>query len=355
MMKTLKLISVPIIIPMIIFGLFSSSSFFPKPPVKMNDSLIPGLNTWKEVHHVITDKEVTVRGFKENHPKEPAAFYYNGYYYVAVAVWNKYGGGFAPKGSRVTDKEVVLLCSKSWKGPFTQISQVTENPGTYMHTPGIYIDQNDELYVFFSDKSGGGNDIHLKHAPVNNIPESPSDWIDEGVVLSGEEYRDPCFIRGPNGKNYLFVTDGSLVGSPVSRFESDNMENWSNKVENIYDQSNRSNEGVDFVPKGNDKGYWLITIDGAGKNLYGIAGESENLLAPKFKGKYRVSGSGVLNGKKRSWYSKWAAHFDYVYESGKMNIHQDEEHHIAFFEAGNGTEFSVGVANASLKGSRKAE
>ncbi len=32
-----------------------------------------------------------------------------------------------------------------------------------------------------------------------------------------------------------------------------------------------------------------------------------------------------------------------------MNIHQHEGNHIAFFEAGNGSEFSVGVANASLK------
>ncbi len=92
------------------------------------------------------------------------------------------------------------------------------------------------------------------------------------------------------------------------------MVDWGNKVENIYDKSNRSNEGVDFIPKVNDQGYWLITIGGSGENLYEIAGESDCLLAPKFKGKYRVSGSGVINGIKKSWYSKWAAHFDYVYE-----------------------------------------
>lgn len=292
------------------------------------------INDWLSAEQVVTPADVDV-GFTEHHPKEPAAFRHEGRYFIAAAVWDAYDP------SNLTDKEVVILTSDAPGGNFTQVSRVTSNAGTFMHAPCPIVDESGELWVFYSDKSGGSNDIAVKHAPALDLPSDPGGWTDEGVVISNA--RDPGLIRSGDGTYYAFYTHDS--NNTIYRQEGTDLVSWSGATE-VYTEAN--NQAADVIPKVGG-GYWLTVTAYNGSSYHAVAGESSSLTG-SFTGRTPICQVGALNGVQKSWYSEWTTHFGYPRgNTGKDLITADGDA-FAYFEGGDGSSFSIGIAVSDTSG-----
>lgn len=290
------------------------------------------INNWISVEKVLGPNDVDV-GFTEHHPKEPAACEYNGTYYLVAAVWDGYSAN---------DKETVLLSSDYQTGGFTQISQVTNKDGVFMHAPFVMVDGSGELWVFISDKEGGGNDIRARHAPVDNIPSNPGGWTDEGIVISSA--RDPVIVRS-GSTYYCFYTDEAGANGTISRQESTDLVNWSNEVENVYDSAN--NQGPHPIPKADGSGdWWMVNTAYDGEAFYAVAGEASSLTANEFTGTYEVMLRGSIAGIRRSWYSDWTSHLGYIQTNDSADLVEKNGDAVAYFEGGDGSQHYVGWARS---------
>ncbi|WP_276256586.1 hypothetical protein [Halomontanus rarus] len=290
------------------------------------------LQNWVRVEQVITAETVDV-GFDEHHPKEPAAASHNGCIYVACAVWDAYA--FPP-----SDKEVVLCMADDPAGAFTQACQVTADASIVSHAPAVLVDDGD-LWVLYSryEKRNSGNDVYAKRAPVSDIPTDPDGWIDEGRIFT--DARDPGVLRIADDRYYLVAKDergpGVVgVGGPsLTDLSRDH-------AKTVY--TNSFGEAPDIVPKASSDGYWLVTAEGVGEGpRLSVAGEAES-PTDEFKGYYALGTHRSLNGISEPFHSQWTLHHDYCHEAGGRTIHRPNGEVLAYFEGGDGTQFSVGVA-----------
>jgi len=296
---------------------------------RWNPTPCPRLQDWTAVERAIGPDTVDV-GFDEHHPKEPAACHHDGQYLVACAVWNQY------RPSATLDKEVVLCVADDPAGPFEQVSRVTDDPGTYVHAPAILVAEGD-LWVFVSDKTGGYNSVRARRAPVDDVPETPAGWTDEGVVV--EEGRDPGVVRGLDGSYHLFVTDER--GPGVARLDSPDLRAWSERT-TVY--TDPGGEAPDAVPQGRGDGYWLV-VAGQREPRFSVAGEA-GTLTDEFADSYVVGTHRGLNGHHQPFHAEWTLHHDYCYESGGRALHRTGGEVVSYFEGGDGEQFSVGVGFA---------
>ncbi|MFB6218165.1 MAG: hypothetical protein ABEH77_03135 [Halobacteriaceae archaeon] len=285
----------------------------------------PRLQDWTAVERAI-DADTVDAGFDAHHPKEPAACHHRGRFLVACAVWS----GYVPAD---IDKEVVLCAADDPAGPFEQVSRVTDNPGTYMHAPAVLAVEG-ELWVFVSDKTGGENSVRARHAPLDAIPAAPAGWTDEGVVADGA--RDPGIVRGPEGY-HLFVTDER--GPGVARLDSPDLRAWGDRT-TVHPAGG---EAPDAIPQAAGDGYWLVTAD-SGEPRHSVAAEGS--LAGEFADEYVVGTHRGLNGHHEPFHAAWTLHHDYCFAAGGRELHREDGAVLAYFEGGDGEQFSVGVASA---------
>lgn len=297
------------------------------PPIRFDPSPCPRLQNWTRVEQVIDSDTVDV-GFDEHHPKEPAAAHHDGVTYVACAVWNSY--------FRHLDKEVVLCTASSPDGEFTQQCQVTDGQTRegYDHAPGILID-DDELWVVYS-RNENGNDIYAKHAPITDIPGSPSGWIDAGLIL--EDARDPGLVCGSDGEYHLVAKDERGPGVVHARGRT--LRDLSSR-QTVY--TNTLGEAPDIVPKASGNGYWLVTADQVGEGPRMSVGGEADRIAGEFEGYYCLGTHRTLNGISKPFHDQWTLHHDYLPVNGGKTLYRENGEIAAFFEGGDGREFSVGV------------
>jgi hypothetical protein len=302
------------------------------PPVRFNPSPCPRLQNWTRIKQVIDSETVDV-GFDEHHPKEPAAAFHGGVTYVACAVWNRY--------AQHLDKEVVLCTASAPDDEFTQQCQITDGQRRdgYNHAPGIMIDDG-RIWVVYS-RSENGNDVYAKHAPVTDIPESPSEWTDAGLVL--EDARDPGLVRGPDEEYHIVAKDERDLrpADPgVVRASGPSIRDLSGR-ETIY--TDTLGEAPEIVPKVSGSGYWLVTAEQVGEGpRMSVAGEADTITA-QFKGYYCLGTHRTLGGITKPFHDQWTLHHDYLQTDGGQDLYRKDGEVAAFFEGGDGTEFSIGV------------
>lgn len=306
--------------------------------------MIERLQNWVETRQVIDPKSVRVPSFETPHPKEPAAAWRQGTFYVACAVWDK--------AARPRNKEVVLCRADRYDGPFTQVCQVTqsEEPGVYNHAPAVLI-ENGEIWVFYAHKRPftkhrqvRRNSIRARHASLDAIPSSPEGWKEEGTLIDGA--RDPGLFKSPDGVYHLFAT-GERGESAIVRFQSPDLLRWSGpsiawKV--FHGKGDTAGEAPDIVPKRDGDGYWLIVAAQSHPRL-SIAGESRSLVEP-FSGCYIVGYHNSLNGIQNPFYACKTQHHDYLFRAGGDDIHKVGGRIVSYFEGFDGAYWSVGVCCA---------
>ncbi|MFB6227465.1 MAG: hypothetical protein ABEH88_02590 [Halobacteriales archaeon] len=297
-------------------------------PIRANPSNAVRLQNWEWVEKVVDETTVDV-GFDEHHPKEPAAAHHRGTVYVVSAVWNEYR--FPP-----SHKELVLLRANSPTGPFEQIGRVTDGNGFTGHAPGILIEDG-ELNVLYSHRVDGQDDIRLKRTPVDSIPVSPEGWNDEGVVL--RDARDPGVVKSPGGSYHVVAKDERADG--VVRVTGPALTEMGTRRTTMY--TNSFGEAPEVVPKSGADGYWLVTAEGIGEGpRFSAAGEGDT-LRDEFEGYYVLGTHRGLNGIRKPFHEEWTLHHDYLYDSGGVGLYRKEDRVFAYFEAGNGSQFSIGV------------
>lgn len=311
-------------------------------PIRADPSACPRLQHWERVEQV-ADGDVVDVGFGEHHPKEPAAAHHAGTVYVACAVWDNY---FPP-----SDKEVVLLAGESPAGPFEQVSQVTASAEDN-HAPGILVEDG-AVWVFYSrdpkDTDGVDNDIRVKSAPVGDVPGSADGWTDHGAVF--EDARDPGVVQTPAGAYHLFAKDER--GEGVVRGTAPEPGHAFSDRRTVY--TDGMGEAPDVIPKSAGDGYWIVTAEGVGEGpRLSVAGEADS-VSGTFKGYYALGTHCSLNGIRKPFHRQWTLHHDYLFGSGGRQLHRTDDHVVAYFEAGDGSRFSVGVGYLRDTGSPPEE
>jgi hypothetical protein len=300
-------------------------------PIRANPSAAPRLQNWVRVEQAVDAATVDV-GFAEHHPKEPAAVHHDGRTHLACAVWDAYA--FPP-----ADKEVVLCTAPGPDGEFVQRSQVTDDPDATNHAPGVIVADGD-LWVLYSRKAAGtrGNDVCGRHAPVDDIPSSPSGWTDAGVLF--EDARDPGVVRSADGRYHLVATDER--GEGVVHVDGPSLDSLSPaRARTAY--TNSFGEAPEVVPKASGAGYWLVTAEGVGEGpRLSVAGEAAS-LTDDFEGYYALGTHCSLGGIREPFHSEWTLHHYYLYAGDGRTLHHTGDCVAAFFEGGDGEQFSVGV------------
>jgi hypothetical protein len=301
------------------------------PVIRADPSAAPRLQDWVRVEQVVTGETVDV-GFDDHHPKEPAAAYHDGTVYLACAVWDAYA--FPP-----TDKEVALCVADDPAGEFAQISQVTDEAGVISHAPGVLVEDGD-LWVLYSRGSTDevANDIYAKRAPVSDIPDDPDGWTDEGKIFA--DARDPGVLQDADGRYHLVAKDEQ--GPGVVHVDGPRLTALS-RDEGRTMYTNSFGEAPDLVPKASGEGYWLVTAEGVGEGpRMSVAGEAAS-PAEEFRGYYVLGTHRSLNGVSEPFHSQWTLHHDYLHADAGRALYRQHGEVMAYFEGGDGSQFSVGV------------
>ena len=305
------------------------------------------IQRWVDAGQAVSGGDVDV-GFSTHHPKEPSVAHYNGSWYMAVAVWDKY------LPSNVTEKQTVVLKSDTFTGPYTQISQVTSASGVN-HAPAIWIDSSGELWVFYSRDGtagdGANNDIIARHQTIGSIGSSPSDWVGEGTIIGSA--RDAAVVA--DGDTYHLTFTNEANSGTVGRATSTDLISWTAQDSNIYDLAD--NQAPELVPIADGSGYWICTTamayessNGGHDILFEVAGQASSLTANKFRGKSIVTRIGNLNGIVEPWFEDWTSHFTWARGTDGGLMRDGNQNTIAFFEGGDGDYHSVGWAISDYAG-----
>lgn len=327
-------------------GVPGNHSVFPalhNPRTVTEDPRIRGL---ADPQQVVAPADVDT-GLREEHPKEPTAHYHDGTVYLVCVSWND------ADGTVTTDKRPALFVSDRPDGGFEQVSLLADTPGTYEHAAAVTV-RDGRLYVFYSvreDIEAGGNDIHLKHAPVADVPAEPGGWADEGAVLRNA--RDPGLFRVDDRWYVFFSSEGwraedgvERVGEydNVGRVEGEDLLRWENRADPVYAEAN--DQAPDVVPKADGSGYWLVVTEYTdGKDAYAVAGEADRIDG-EFSGRVPLCRPGDIGGSEEPWFASMTTHFDYCKRDACGALYAREGRIPAYFEARGDGPYSVGVVFA---------
>jgi hypothetical protein len=306
-----------------------------RPPGSRIDATDTRTTRIVDVTSVIDGDTVDV-GFDEHHPKEPAAYFHDGTWYVACAVWQSYDH------DEVDTKEIVLCRSDRPDGGFEQVSQVTDDPGIFDHAPALHVTPDGECWIFWSNYRTGS--VTARHAPVTDLPPNPGGWTDEETVIP--DHKDPGLHTGSDGTIYCFAN--SLERPPdhgweIYRWESTNLRDWSNR-ELVYEQPLRGDaaEAADVVPKADGSGWWLTyAMNERGGPGWGTWAADASSLTGQFEGMSLVTRSSDANGIQESFNTHWNSHLDYVKTDGSRSAVHVGPDLAAYEEVGDGSQYGI--------------
>jgi hypothetical protein len=314
----------------------------PSPTTYDVDARATRVNRYVEVTSVIDGDTVDV-GWPDHHPKEPASFVYDGTYYVACAIWESYAN------SETDTKEVVLCRSDRPDGGFEQISQVTDQPGSYDHAPALHVTEDGECWVFWSNFAGGGPSVDARHAPVGEIPATPEGWTDEGTVV--DHHKDPGLHRADDGTFYMFANDSrsEWPSGEIHRLSSSNLVDWENQTL-VYSHptDGHATEASDVIPKATGDGWWITFAKNTrGKRGGWIVGAGEaDALTDTFTGSTTGTTGTAANGIQHAYNDDWNSHVDYLKRDASTQITRspDGRDCLAYLETGSGDQYHVSFA-----------
>jgi hypothetical protein len=309
-------------------------------------SRVAGLEAPRQV---VTGDDIDT-GLAEEHPKEPTAHYHDGTVYLVCVSWN------APTAEAgLSDKRPALFVADGVDDEFEQVSVLAASEDVYEHAAAVTV-HDDRLYVLYSvrrpdSETEHGNDIHLKHTPVGEIPARPEGWVDEGVLV--ENARDPGLFRVEETWYLFFSSEGwrdddgvERVGEfdNVGRVVGDGLHSWTDRTDPVYSEAN--DQAADVVPAADGSGYWLVvTASAPGHGSFAVAGWSERLDG-QFSGRVPLCQPGRIGGTAERWFATKTTHFDYCKRDASSALYAEDGRVPAYFEGRPDGPYSVGVAFA---------